>query len=140
MHQPRTLLELQRRGQSRAAGHVPGRTSDCVKMLWALHSPAISAARAFLPLHFGRQMTRKTSFAWSNCPTVSTFHTVCRSSRPLRARDRSHFGSLCDALAAAERQGVGQRAINAIPHERSDRTHVRTSFANVPKPCIMEQV
>ncbi len=51
-----------------------------VKMLWALHSPAISAARAFLPLHFGRQMTRKTSFAWSNCPTVSTFHTVWRYS------------------------------------------------------------
>ena len=27
-------------------------------------------------------------------------------SRPLRARDRSLFGSLCDALAAAERQPV----------------------------------
>ena len=30
-----------------------------------------------------------------------------RSSRPLRARDRSLFARCCDALAAAERQSVG---------------------------------
>src|SRR6266511_1373920 len=71
------------RPMSRLVGHGcelrPNTSSDCVKMFWILHSPAISAARAFLPLHFGRQMTRRTSFAWGKCPTVSTFHTVCRS-------------------------------------------------------------
>src|SRR6266498_5744317 len=70
---------------ARVAGQPSPAAPDCVKMLWALHSPAISAARAFLPLHFGRQMTRRTSFAWGKCPTVSTFHTVWRNVGPLGA-------------------------------------------------------
>jgi hypothetical protein len=38
-------------------------------------------------------------------------------SRPLRARDRSHFDSFRDALAAADGQAVGRVPIIAVPNE-----------------------
>src|SRR5689334_19435260 len=52
-----------------------------------------------------------TLFAVQSTMTVPGGPT-CRSSRPLRARDRWFFGTLpCSALAAAERHTVGRLSI-----------------------------
>jgi len=43
----------------------------------------------------------------SRLPRYQQGSPTCPCSRPLRARDRWHFDSCCDALAAADGQAVG---------------------------------
>jgi hypothetical protein len=82
---------------------------------------------------------RRSAYGGSQLARRPTFHTVCRCSRPLLARDSSFFDTkLCSALAAAERQSVGPQPY-ALSHDLC-LTRLLSLAINLIRSIIAAQV